>query len=165
MMMKWSHSGNNHVASIHDYIISKGESQTPLLQFFVRGWGSVHRLHFFSYSWFARDVTTAMLVVKNKSISLLWEVNSIFMKILRKSNFIVLTPNISTSSRGGKPRIASTGWDICESLIYSWDDNLRHCMSFFHARWLLGYVQTTQEQWIHLQPEHIQDLVYFEIWS
>ena len=29
--------------------------------------------------WFARDVTTAMLVVKNKSISLFWELNSIFM--------------------------------------------------------------------------------------
>ena len=29
--------------------------------------------------WFARDVTVAMLVVKNKSISLLWELNSIFM--------------------------------------------------------------------------------------
>ena len=31
------------------------------------------------YCWFARDVTVAMLVVKNKSISLLWELNSIFM--------------------------------------------------------------------------------------
>ena len=31
------------------------------------------------YCWFARDVTAAMLVVKNKSISLLWELNSIFM--------------------------------------------------------------------------------------
>ena len=29
--------------------------------------------------WFARDVTAAMLVVKNKSISLLWELNSTFM--------------------------------------------------------------------------------------
>ena len=28
---------------------------------------------------FARDVTAAMLVVENKSISLLWELNSIFM--------------------------------------------------------------------------------------
>ena len=31
------------------------------------------------YCWFARDVTAAMLVVKNKSISLLWELISIFM--------------------------------------------------------------------------------------
>ena len=31
------------------------------------------------YCWFALDVTAAMLVVKNKSISLLWELNSIFM--------------------------------------------------------------------------------------
>ena len=29
--------------------------------------------------WFARDVTAAMLVFKDKSISLLWELNSIFM--------------------------------------------------------------------------------------
>ena len=29
--------------------------------------------------WFERDVTAAMLVVKNKSITLLWELNSIFM--------------------------------------------------------------------------------------
>ena len=32
-----------------------------------------------SYCWFARDVTAAMLVFKNKSTSLLWELNSIFM--------------------------------------------------------------------------------------
>ena len=31
------------------------------------------------YCWFAHDVTVAMLVVKNKSISPLWELNSIFM--------------------------------------------------------------------------------------
>ena len=34
--------------------------------------------------WFTRDVTPAMLVVKNNSISLLWELNSIFTYILRK---------------------------------------------------------------------------------
>ena len=32
-----------------------------------------------SYCWFARDVTAAMLVDKNKSIFLLWELNAIFM--------------------------------------------------------------------------------------
>ena len=31
------------------------------------------------YCWFARDVTAAILLVKNKSNSLLWELNSIFM--------------------------------------------------------------------------------------
>ena len=35
-------------------------------------------------SWFARDVTTAMLVVKNKSVSLRRELNPSFMQILRK---------------------------------------------------------------------------------
>ena len=29
--------------------------------------------------WFACDITAALLVVKNKSIALLWELNSIFM--------------------------------------------------------------------------------------
>ena len=32
-----------------------------------------------SNCWFAGDVMAAMLVNKNKSISLLWELNSIFM--------------------------------------------------------------------------------------
>ena len=31
------------------------------------------------HCWFARDVKVAMLVVKNKRISLPWELNSIFM--------------------------------------------------------------------------------------
>ena len=31
------------------------------------------------YCWFARDVTAAMLVVKDKSISLFWELNLIFI--------------------------------------------------------------------------------------
>ena len=37
-----------------------------------------------TYCWFARDVTAAMLVVNNKSVSLRWELNSIFMQILRQ---------------------------------------------------------------------------------
>ena len=32
-----------------------------------------------NYCWFAHDVTVAMLVVKNKSISVLWELNSTFI--------------------------------------------------------------------------------------
>ena len=40
---------------------------------------SVGRKQFsFPNSWFARDITATMLVIKNKSISLLWELNSIF---------------------------------------------------------------------------------------
>ena len=36
--------------------------------------------------WFmiARDVTAAMLVIKNKNVSLLWELNTTFMKIIQK---------------------------------------------------------------------------------
>ena len=39
------------------------------------------------YCWFASDVTAAMLVVKNKSISLRWEMNSILMQISQKNFF------------------------------------------------------------------------------
>ena len=34
--------------------------------------------------WFAPDVRAVMLVVKNKSVSLLWQLNSIFMQVLRE---------------------------------------------------------------------------------
>ena len=37
--------------------------------------------------WFASDVTAAMLGVKNKSISLRWEMNSILMQISQKNFF------------------------------------------------------------------------------
>ena len=33
----------------------------------------------------ARDVTAAMLVIKNKNVSLLWELNTTFMEILQKN--------------------------------------------------------------------------------
>ena len=42
-----------------------------------------------AYCWFASDVTTAMLVVKNKSVSLRWEMNSILMQILPKIFFCI----------------------------------------------------------------------------
>ena len=44
-------------------------------------WGDSQcgRPHNLRYCWFVHDVTAAMLVVKNKRISLLWELNSIFM--------------------------------------------------------------------------------------
>ena len=55
------------------------------------------------YCWFARDVTEAVLVVNNKSISqplgTLFHVNS------SRKNSIVLTPNMAAWSRGCKPRI------------------------------------------------------------
>ena len=38
---------------------------------------------------FASDVTAAMLVVKNKRVSLRWEMNSIFMQILQKKFFCI----------------------------------------------------------------------------
>ena len=38
-------------------------------------------MKFKAHYWFASDVTAAMLGVKNKSISLRWEMNSILMQI------------------------------------------------------------------------------------
>ena len=42
-----------------------------------------------AYCWFANDVTAAMLVVKNKRVSLRWEMNSILMQILQKNFFCI----------------------------------------------------------------------------
>ena len=41
--------------------------------------------------WFARDVMAAMLVIKNKSISLRWELN-IFMQILQEKSLLYWPP-------------------------------------------------------------------------
>ena len=46
-----------------------------------------------------------MMVVKNKSISLLLELNYFLLQILREKNSILLTPDMATMSRGCKPRI------------------------------------------------------------
>ena len=46
----------------------------------------------FIYCWSAGDVTTAMLAVKNKSISLLWELNSIFISVLREKVLLYWPP-------------------------------------------------------------------------
>ena len=39
------------------------------------------------------------MVVKNKSISLPWELNTIFMQIFREKNYIALTSNMVIRSR------------------------------------------------------------------
>ena len=39
------------------------------------------------------------MVVKNKSISLPWELNTIFMQIVREKNYIALTSNMVIWSR------------------------------------------------------------------
>ena len=52
----------------------------------------VHFRDSWLYCWFARDVTAAMLVVKNKNISLLWELNSIFRLILREKILLFWPP-------------------------------------------------------------------------
>ena len=68
-----------------------------------------------SNCWFERDVTAAMLAVKNKSIFLLWELNSIFMLILREK-FDCITSNMAALSRGCKPRIISKRVSLVNTL-------------------------------------------------
>ena len=58
------------------------------------------------YCSFALEVMAAMLVVKNKSICLLWELNSIFPLILREQFDCIDPPpqNMAALSRDCKPR-------------------------------------------------------------
>ena len=46
--------------------------------------------------WFARDVTVVCWWSETKSVSLLWELNSIFMYILRKNSVVLTTNTIPT---------------------------------------------------------------------
>ena len=52
-----------------------------------------------SHCWFARDVMAATSDDTNKSISLLWELNPISYKFLKK-NSIVLSSNMTALSHG-----------------------------------------------------------------
>ena len=58
------------------------------------------------YCWFARDVMAAMLMVKNKSTSLVWEQNSTFMYIIQEKIYCVDPQRGRLQlSCGCKPRI------------------------------------------------------------
>ena len=52
--------------------------------FLLRVLQLILQVSYMQYFLFARDVTAAILVVKNKSISLRWELYSIFMYMLRE---------------------------------------------------------------------------------
>ena len=57
------------------------------------------------YCWFACDVTAAMLMVKNKSISLVWEQNSLFMYIIQEKIYCIDSQHGRLQlSHGCKPR-------------------------------------------------------------
>ena len=45
------------------------------------------------------SITAVMLVVKNKTIALFWELNSLFMEIL-PVKFYCIDPNMASLSRG-----------------------------------------------------------------
>ena len=71
-----------------------------------------------SHCWFARDVMVAMSDDTNKSVSLLWELNPISYKFLKK-NSIVLSSNMTALSHGCKPRILSALIVIRASILIS----------------------------------------------
>ena len=80
-----------------------------------------------------------MLVVKNKDISLLWELNSIFTWFLRE-NSTVLTTNMTTLSRGYKlTRQISDSFKFRHAgLVRWWHDALRSLATiarFLPASW------------------------------
>ena len=60
------------------------------------------------YCWIACDVMAAMLVVKNKSLSLRWELNFSFYANSAKQNCIVLTTNMAALSREWNQAIVRT---------------------------------------------------------
>ena len=49
-------------------------------------------LYVIANSWFASDVTAAMLVGKNNNLSVRWELNFIIMQILRKEIVLYYQP-------------------------------------------------------------------------
>ena len=62
------------------------------------------------YCWFARDIMAAMLMVKNKSISLFCEQNSIFMYITQEKICCIDPQHGRVQlSHGCKPRIPGKG--------------------------------------------------------
>ena len=96
------------MASTHDYIISKGELQTPPLRCFLRGWGVCTQATFLTEIVLFRIPGLHVTSRQPCQWSRTGKLTLFSSKILRDSNFIVLTPNIAASSRGCKPRIPST---------------------------------------------------------
>ena len=61
------------------------------------------------YCWFALDATATMLVVKNKSVSFLWKLNSIFMLILWEK-FFCGRPNWPPCHVVANQELPDLGW-------------------------------------------------------
>ena len=58
-----------------------------------------------TYCWFARDITAAMLVGKNKSISLIWGNKLHFYVNSSRKNSVILTTSMAVLSDGCEPRM------------------------------------------------------------
>ena len=85
--------------------VSNGESQISDRCLYYNGYLSVRPRKATRYCWFVRDLTAAMLVVKNKKhFSPLGTKLNFHVNSSRKYSF-VLTPNMAALSRGCKPRI------------------------------------------------------------
>ena len=74
-----------------NYVISKFHSTWLKIPVIPTECPSTKKFGTSPYCSFAHDVTAVMLVVKNKSISLHWELNSIFMYIFR-AKFLLYWP-------------------------------------------------------------------------
>ena len=72
-----------------------------------------------AYCWFTRDVTAAMLVVKNKSISLLWATKLYFHVNSSRKYSVVLTRNMAAWPRGCQPL----------DLVKKWREYSRHLLT------------------------------------
>ena len=85
----------------------------------------------------ARDVTAAMLVVKNENISLLWEL-SIFMYVhvnSSRKNSVVLTPNMAALSRGANQELVRSHGTITRDTFTRGNAYYRGvCHCSYHSR-------------------------------
>ena len=92
----------------------------------------------------------SMLGVKNKSVSFRWELNSIFMQILRKKKCIVLTTNMAVLLRGCKPRIRYIKVTISKRLfllgqsLFQEFDYFWQCLSYRRFMYNSVFLSATQ---------------------
>ena len=101
LIIWWSHYKT--LQGIHNLIPRRGEggfSYANFIKLPVNGW-------------FAHDVTVTMLVDKNKSICLLWVLNSIFMLL----KILLFWPNTSTQTKNAVIKTVSLTLSILEDSL------------------------------------------------
>ena len=94
----------------------------------VRKSSVIYMLTNINNCWFTRDVTVVCWWSRTKSISLLWELNSIFMYILRKKICCIdqqHNTNMAALSRGCKPRIRLGKTRMWKELECLWESRFK----------------------------------------